>query len=122
MKIKTAELTGKALCYSVCMLEMPHLVWGETIGIHHASDQVVVPELKEPLCYSPFMGWSQGGPVIERERLSIMSDYHEIKKGWLGETYNGQAREFGSTPLIAALRCYVADKMGDEVEIPEELL
>lgn len=27
----------------------------------------------------------------------------------------------GPTPLIAAMRCYVASKLGDEVEIPEEL-
>lgn len=25
------------------------------------------------------------------------------------------------TPLIAAMHCYVANKLGDEVEIPEEL-
>ena len=29
--------------------------------------------------------------------------------------------ESGSTPLIAAMRCYVASKLGDEVEVPEEL-
>jgi len=29
--------------------------------------------------------------------------------------------ECGPTPLIAAMRCYVASKLGDEVEIPEEL-
>ncbi len=28
----------------------------------------------------------------------------------------------GPTPLIAAMRCYVASKLGDEVDIPEELL
>jgi len=27
----------------------------------------------------------------------------------------------GPTPLIAAMRCYVASKLGDEVEIPQEL-
>lgn len=27
----------------------------------------------------------------------------------------------GQTPLIAAMRCYVASKLGDDVEIPEEL-
>jgi hypothetical protein len=27
----------------------------------------------------------------------------------------------GPTPLIAAMRCYVASKMGDEIELPEEL-
>ena len=28
----------------------------------------------------------------------------------------------GPTPLIAAMRCYVASKLGDDVDIPEELL
>jgi hypothetical protein len=27
----------------------------------------------------------------------------------------------GPTPLIAAMRCYVQSKLGDEVEAPEEL-
>ena len=27
----------------------------------------------------------------------------------------------GPTPLIAAMRCYVASKLGDEIEIPTEL-
>jgi hypothetical protein len=29
--------------------------------------------------------------------------------------------QYGDTPLIAAMRCYVASKLGDEVEIPKEL-
>ena len=29
---------------------------------------------------------------------------------------------YGPTPLIAAMRCYVASKLGDEVEVPVELL
>jgi hypothetical protein len=28
---------------------------------------------------------------------------------------------FGPTPLIAAMRCYVISKLGDEVEVPDEL-
>lgn len=28
----------------------------------------------------------------------------------------------GPTPLIAAMRCFVASRLGDEIEIPEELL
>lgn len=28
----------------------------------------------------------------------------------------------GPTPLIAAMRCYVASNLGEEVEIPEEVL
>jgi hypothetical protein len=30
--------------------------------------------------------------------------------------------ERGDTPLIAAMRCYVASKLGEEIDIPEELL
>ena len=30
--------------------------------------------------------------------------------------------ERGPTKLIAAMRCYVASKLGDEVDVPEELL
>ena len=126
MKIKTSELTGAALCYAVCMMEMPHLVWGETIGIHHASNQIVVPELPEPLCYSPFMGWAQGGQIIERE--FICADY--IHRGrWLAVKRNSDdaysdAGEMiaGPTPLIAAMRCYVSSRCGDIVEVPDELL
>lgn len=27
-----------------------------------------------------------------------------------------------NTPLIAAMRCYVASKLGDDVDVPEELV
>ena len=30
--------------------------------------------------------------------------------------------QHGPTPLIAAMRCYVTSKLGDEVEIPKDLL
>jgi hypothetical protein len=122
MKLKTSELTGKALCYSVTMLEMPHLVWGETIGLHHASDQIVVPELKEPLCYSPYMGWEQCGPIIEREKIGVVPSDDDANV-WIGSVYEPEWRcnRTGPTPLIAAMRCYVASKLGDEVEIPDEL-
>ena len=59
--------------------------------------------------------WSQGGPIIERESIDL------VKMGvhqWRADC--GPART-GPTPLIAAKRCYVASKLGDEVEIPEEL-
>jgi hypothetical protein len=28
----------------------------------------------------------------------------------------------GPTPLVAAMRCYVASKLGDTVEIPDDLV
>ena len=60
--------------------------------------------------YSPSTDWTQGGPIIERERLEIRRDNH----GWtaLGNGCYGD----GPTILIAAMRAYVASRFGDEVE------
>ena len=67
--------------------------------------------------------WAQGGPIIEREK---MHSIHFCKQGettkswfyWTGQT----PMMCGPTPLIAAMRCYVTSKLGDEVDVPEELL
>ena len=45
---------------------------------------------------------------------------------WTGEDWMAYIRHdeeyFGPTPLIAAMRCYVASVLGDEVEVPDETL
>ena len=72
--------------------------------------------------------WSQGGPIIEREKLTTdffpdgCSKYgcEWTVQAW-DEHGNCYAAEMGETILIAAMRCYVALKLGNEVEIPEEL-
>lgn len=153
MEIKTDELTGKSLCYVVCMIEMPHLVWGKTIGIHEHSDQIVIPELPEPLCYSPFTGWDQIEPIIDREGISIIradDDYGTDADGFCNNVRipvwgaikgqqstttftEHQSHEamyqlpesemtYGPTRQTAVLRCLVKTKMGDVVEIPNELM
>jgi hypothetical protein len=43
-------------------------------------------------------------------------------KEWAASVDKGRNEFRGRTPLIAAMRCYVASKLGDEVEIPEELI
>ena len=60
--------------------------------------------------------WAQGGPIIEREGISI--DLWGNDK-WVANYC--EAEQFGPTPLVAAMRSYVASKLGDEVNIPEEL-
>lgn len=111
MKIKTAELIGAALDWAVA----------ESKGYEIMSMNPLETIFTES-GWKPSTSWAQGGPIIERERLSVISDYHEIKEGWLSETYDGQTQEFGPTPLIAAMRCYVASVLGKEIDIPEELI
>jgi hypothetical protein len=70
--------------------------------------------------------WSLAGPIIEREKISIawvVSSYTHIKGCWSAHIPQCNSKIlYGQTPLIAAMRCYVASKLGDTVEVPNELL
>ena len=97
--MKTSELQGAALDWAV----------EKANGGDHTYN---------PRGYS--MDWAFGGPIIEREitRVENLGDGRwAAYKNSKDETH----RLTGPTPLIAAMRCYVASKIGDEVEIPEEL-
>jgi hypothetical protein len=85
IKLKTSELTGAALDWAVAKCEL-----GEAIN-----------EVDDPHFYST--DWALAGPIIERERIASWGDgdlYWEAECGW--------AWAKDPTPLIAAMRCYVA--------------
>lgn len=108
MKIKTSELTGIALDWAVAKCECPKGV---------SSDNYWEES------YLPSTNWAQGGPIIEREGIAIYIDDAEAAWHWGAGIYHPlKFTGFGSTPLIAAMRCYIASKLGNEIEIPEELL
>ena len=110
--MKTSELTGAALDWAVAKCE----------GIGLGPRGLVVYYYEgEPAMWQPSTDPSQAYPIIEREKIDIKwvaVDECLATYDWLDETYH---EAFGPTPLIAALRCYVASKLGDEVEVPKEL-
>jgi hypothetical protein len=65
--------------------------------------------------------WSQGGTIIEREMIATSRGGSYEEHFWMASRGFSDERFYGPTPLIAAMRCYVASKLGDEVEVPEEL-
>lgn len=69
--------------------------------------------------------WGQGGPIIERIKGFTCKQWLEAnaagKYQFQINNYDGDWVAFGPTLLIAGLRCYVASRLGDTVEIPEEL-
>lgn len=66
--------------------------------------------------YAPSIDWAQGGPIIEREGINLFF----IRSGvWQAET---DTYEDGPSPLIAAMRLYVAGELGDEIYVPAELV
>jgi hypothetical protein len=109
--MKTSELTGAALDWAVAKCE------GLTVNIDGGMVRLIgQPFDRHYDFWAPSTDWEQGGPIIERERIELEHDGHT----WWARI-RADDDYTGPTPLIAAMRCYVASKLGDEVEVPEEL-
>ncbi len=112
--MKTSELEGEMLNRAVAKCE----------GIKGFDAENCCFYDDEGMPFEPSCVWAQGGPIIERERIAIWFEkYDDIDSAlpvWAAVRFNEQDY-YGSTPLIAAMRCYVAMKLGDEIELPEEL-
>jgi len=129
MKIRVSELDGAALDWAVAKCE------GITVRWSAPHEQLLV--VGKP--YAPFVAhrdWGLCGEIIEREDISFRK-YHRPDSEAHGKYYARICRESGTlvgwhkttghqqtgtTPLIAAMRCYVASKLGDEIDIPEEIV
>lgn len=129
--MRTSDLTGPALDWAVAMAEgdkvfRPRV--GRPTDWDKADDRWVVRAQVANVAwfadytYNPSANWLHGGPIIEREKLDVM---------WCGDRWCAYAMtpdketqlvDEGPTPLIAAMRCFVASRLGDTIDIPEELL
>ncbi len=98
MLIKTSELTGVALDWAVA----------KAIGEYKP---VAVPN------YST--DWALAGPIIEREGIELLCESLGFR--WVASPQKGPEWR-GPTPLIAAMRCFVASRLGFEVDVPNELI
>ena len=67
--------------------------------------------------------WSLGGPIIDREKIDTRRNRSAVPipghECW-AEIWDTKFTECGPTPLIAAMRCYVASKLGELVDIPDQ--
>ena len=131
MKVKTSELAGAALNWAVIVAEHRRHDWNNPLHIEHFNEIRNRHVLHQQGHYST--NWSQGGPIIEREGIELLCNvtateaerFTHAEADWQAfyrSNRSTEARQYARTPLIAAMRCYVASKLGDEVDIPEELL
>jgi hypothetical protein len=111
--MKTSELSGVQLDWAVAQCEK-HEVKFEC-NLLFFSDKLQM--LDYGIVYRPSKDWEYGGPIIEREWISVSveDDTWKASNSW------GHFPLEGPTPLVAAMRCYVASKLGQEVEIPKEM-
>ena len=116
MKIKTAKLIGPALDWAVAQCE------GKIYGYKHQ----LVDDCRDVIPYTPSTDWSQGGPIIdemmEGEFFFMENDGNDNCHVAYSTTAHDNFHGYGTIPLIAACRCFVASRLGDEVDVPEELL
>ena len=71
--------------------------------------------------YSYSTDWAIGGPIIERDEINLLSDCGIWTADMCPEKGGNHVEVSGPTPLIAAMRVYVASVLGDEVDVPDEL-
>lgn len=106
--MKVSELSGFALDWAVAKCEYQPVCDGF-----------------DDNCPEYSSNWAEGGPIIEREGINL--DNYGKNPRWSAwtpapERESGEAQAYGPTPLIAAMRCYVASKLGEEITVPEAFL
>jgi hypothetical protein len=121
MKIKTRELTGPKLDWAVAK------ALNIEVEIFAGRYVVLKPEGQVYSCkvFTPSTNWAQGGPIIEREWLDVTPWPNESDEDlrWVCEHHDFKAcKASGPTPLVTAMRCFCPAYLGEEVEIPENLI
>lgn len=106
---RVAELEGALLDAAVC----------KVLGLVLSPDSVRA---------NPFStSWGLAGPIIERARIDILQfdngavafcgAHHKLDAGGCLFDFEVSLAELAPTPLVAAMRAYVASKFGDTVEL-----
>lgn len=120
MKLRTSELIGPALDWAVAKAE------GYEVALSEATRLVIIRRQNVVDYFDPSTNWGWGGPITEREHINtdwVGSEWSA--KSWAlldGKVLQQTGYAYGLTPLVSAMRCFVASKLGDEVDVPEALL
>jgi len=128
--MRANELTGAALDWAVAKCEGATEEWRRDAPFLWDG----VPCIRmdgHDVNYTPSTNWAHGGHIIDREDIAISPLPDGLWRAYAAdgtmwaphgvEVFNWKRKQQGYHPLIAAMRCYVASKLGDEVEIPTEL-
>ncbi|KAA0999032.1 DUF2591 domain-containing protein [Paraburkholderia panacisoli] len=123
--MKTNDLEGAQLDYWVAKAEglsNPKVEDGLCRVAYVDCDNKHEKSVEVDAAFSPSTDWAQGGPIIEREDYClprVNTNAGALHHGGYAASTPAGFCFYGNTPLIAAMRAYVADKFGDEV--PDEI-
>lgn len=121
--MKVAEIAGPVLDYWVARAEGADAIEDRPGGIHVCFTGERGTDAGP---WSPSTDWAIGGPIIERERICTF--LWSSPEDWRAQIYarahiiaSDGTTHRGPTPLIAAMRCYVASKFGETVSMKEAI-
>lgn len=140
MKLKTDNLMHVALDWAVAEASRQDYPWMKTYlsksgRLMTANYGEFDPRKGVPF-YQPSQNWNEGGYIIEREKIGFWFVHEcvdedgkiERAEQWYAEyAYTEETADStyhfstGPTPLIAAMRCYVLCKLGEEVTLPDDI-
>lgn len=64
--------------------------------------------------------WAFGGQILDQERISI--EPFKNTSAWSAFKFDsGDCAVNAPTALVAVMRCYVASKLGSEIDIPDSV-
>lgn len=124
--MKVSELSGALLDYWVARAEglKPFFLEDDCcvlVGFNSSTDPA--GDTTEPAAYAPSVAWEDGGPIIQKHHISVGWCY--ASKTWQADCprfkdgkFVGRVQQWCDTdePLVAAMRCFVASRFGDEVD------
>lgn len=118
MKIKTSELNDDALMWAAAKAD-----GRKDVRVDKDDGELVGDDTFD------YLEWYVAGPIIEREKLHLQW-FSDRGGQWRAATFITPKGKMwpeliaclASTPLIAAMRCFVASKLGDEVDVPDGLV
>jgi hypothetical protein len=117
MKVKTSELSWSALDWAVAK----SLGFEGFRRLKNSEGSILVLR-----SFNPSGNWEQGGRIIERFKIDIA----HLQDGCVAYMHFSnddddivqRSEERGESELIAAMRCFVASKLGDEVQVPYDIV
>jgi hypothetical protein len=102
--MKVSELKDELLDYWVAKAN-------DVTEVHVVDGRCLINHIH----WKPSLDWSQGGPIIQKEGINLSHSLEAGSEPCTAYMRSGRHRHKGLTPLIAAMRCYVDFKFGEEV-------
>lgn len=115
--MKTSELTGAQLDWAVLTVENHE----DAAWYLDNKGRLMEEHGEVSAAYCPSTLWNHGGPIIERREIALCVCGTRWEAARVIDIAGGDTDtiiEYGPTPLVAAMRCYVASKLGDEIDVP----